>query len=282
MPDGDTDALTAVLEAALLPRAGRVSWLVREGAAVLCARDADRWFPGASMIKTFVLVAALRDVEEGRLALDDAVVVGEEHRAGGDGVLGLLDLPAVMGLRDLLALMIAISDNTATNAVLGTIGVAAVNARLTGWGFGSRVRGLSGSSEAPAGWGEGLDLISPAGLSITSAGEHDRLLADICEGRLLSRHGPLAIELLSAQQDRRALARHLGERVRFAHKTGTADGVRHDGGVLWDGGRAIALTVFTDGGPTPETVDHPALVGMGLAMAGIAAALGLDVEVVPS
>jgi beta-lactamase class A len=266
--------LNAVFERALLSRVPRASWLVREGESVLAAHDERRWYAGASMIKTFLLAAALADVEAGRLRLEEPLEVLPEHRAGGDGVLRDFMLPTRLALADALHLMIALSDNTATNAVLAVVGLERLNQQLAAWGFGSRMRGFvdDGRPRAPV---EG-DFLTPPGLSVTSAEEHHRLLRGLRDGRLLSRLGPVALDLLAHQQDRRALARYVGDSVRFAHKTGTAGGARHDSGLLETGGREIAITVFTDGGPAEEWVDHPALVGMAVAMAGTAEELGLD------
>ena len=211
------------------------SWLVTRGDAVLAAREPERMFRSASMIKTFLLAMALD-----RGTLDEEVEVAE--RAEGDGVLKLLDLPVRRPLKELLSLMIAISDNTATRAVLRAVGGAGeVNAWLEGHAFESRWHG------AP-----------PWGLGATSAAEHERVVREM---------PPLGVGMLLEQQDRRALARTLDEQERFAHKTGTIDHARHDGGVLLrDGEPPLYVHAFTDGGPTREWVDHPACVGMGIAM----------------
>jgi beta-lactamase class A len=183
--------------------------------------------------------------------------------------------------------MVVLSDNTATNAVIEACGgLEAVNARLASWGVGTRVRSWigavrpewSGSAHALA----DPELPTPAGLGVTSPLEHAALVDDLLEGRRLDRLGRLAVDLLAGQQDRRALARWLGDDVRFAHKTGTVDAVRHDGGVLeLADGRRLSVTAFTDGGPQPEWPDHPACVGMGLAMAWTAQVLDLGLASPP-
>jgi beta-lactamase class A len=222
------------------------SWLVTRGDEVLAEHDAERMFSSASMIKTFLLAAALE-----RGDLSDEVPV--EERVEGDGVLKLIDLPVRRPMKELLSLMIAISDNTATRAVVRALGGAEeVNAWLAAEGFASRVLG-----------GEAPGLPSRPGLGTTSAAEHERVVR-----RILERH-ELGLRMLLEQQDRRALARLLDEESRFAHKTGTIDAVRHDGGVLLrDGEQPLFVHAFTDGGPLPEWVDHPACVGMGIAMEG--------------
>jgi beta-lactamase class A len=273
--------LDAIFDTALLTRVQRASWLVREGDRTLAAHAEERFYSGASMIKTFLLAAALDLVERGEVALDREVAVDSSHAACGDGVLRFLEAPS-LPLRDLLALMTALSDNTATNAVLELVGLERFNGWLEEHGFESRMRAFVDHPERA--WsrrdevGAGHDLLTPVGLSLTSAAEHDRLLSEIAAGRLLPVLGGVAFELLEEQQDRRALARYLPEGARFAHKTGTIGGVRHDAGLLRAGERRIGVSVFTDGGPEQEWVDHPALVGMGLAMAWCIRELGLEVE----
>ena len=237
--------LTALWQTALGTRVPHASWLVADGDDVLTAHEPDRMFSSGSMIKTFLLADALEEAAD----LAAPVVVGEALE--GDGVLRLFALPVTLPLRELLALMIAVSDNTATHAVIGALGgEETINARLAARGFASRVR--------PA----------PGTLGRTSAAEHHRVVRAL---------PPAGIDLLAEQQDRRALGRHLPHGTRFAHKTGTIDRVRHDGGVLG----TLHVHAFTDGGPLPEWTDHPACLGMGLAMAWTCMELGVDVELAP-
>jgi beta-lactamase class A len=276
--------IDAAWAGALDERVPRAAWIVIDGDEVVAAREPDRWFSSASMIKTFLLAAVLEEVERGRRRLEEPLEVRSEHLADGDGVLRHFDLPVTLPLGDVLRLMVALSDNTATNAALDVVGLEVLNDRLAGWGFGSRMRSYVSQRERR--WpgadavGEGHVFISPPGLGMTSPAEHTRLVLALHRGELLPRLGTTAIAMLELQADRAGLARHLPG-ARFAHKTGSIDGVRHDGGLLRAGGRELAVACFTDGGPHPEWVDHPALVGMGLAMAATVELLGLDVDVAP-
>lgn len=279
--EGPIDAAWA---AALDERAARAAWLVIDGDEVLAAREPERWFSSASMIKTFLLAAVLAEVELGRRDLSDPVAVTDAHRADGDGILRHFDLPVSLPLAEVLRLMVALSDNTATNAALDLVGLDALNERLAGWGFGSRMRSFVSQRERR--WaradevGEGHEFLSPPGLGMTSPAEHTRLVLALHRGELLGEMGATAIAMLELQADRAGLARHLPG-ARFAHKTGSIAGVRHDGGLLRAGGRELAVACFTDGGPEAEWLDHPALVGMGLAMAWTAELLDLDVALAP-
>jgi beta-lactamase class A len=213
------------------------------------------------MIKTFAALA-LADL---RGDWSEPVVVAPEHRAHGDGILRHAVLPLALPLREVVTLALALSDNTAANTLVAAAGgLAAVNGRLEARGFGARLlRGLSAAGEA-----------AESGIGVCTPREHARAVAALAE------EVPPAYAALHAQQDRRSLARGLGYDARFAHKTGTVDDVRHDGGVLERGASRLAVTCFTAGGPHAEWVDHPACVAMGEAMVRTCRALGWDDVVV--
>jgi hypothetical protein len=109
---------------------------------------------------------------------------------------------------------------------------------------------------------------SPVGeFSRVSVADHQDALGSIVH--------PMIQAAFAAQQDRRALARLVEYYADFRHKTGTADRVRHDAGVLATPRGQLWVGCFTDGGPVSEYVDHPACVAMGTAMRDTLLALGL-------
>jgi hypothetical protein len=107
------------------------------------------------------------------------------------------------------------------------------------------------------------------GLGMTSLEEHERVLAEVLDGPAAGTARPV----LRAQQDRSGLARLLTGEPPLAHKTGSIGCVRHDAGVWERKGERVFVGAFTDGGPEEEWVDHPALVGMGVAAARTAEVL---------
>lgn len=88
----------------------------------IAAVNAGRAFQLASMFKVPVLVAAMRQVDAGTLDLDIRYTLDETQKLIGSGLLSYLDAGLQPTLRDLLTLMIIVSDNTATDIVLTLLG----------------------------------------------------------------------------------------------------------------------------------------------------------------
>src|SRR5688500_2639437 len=91
------------------------------------AVDADRPFPTASTIKVAVMVEVFHQIAEGRIRHDTAVVLRDEDKVGGSGVLKGMHGGLSLTVDDLLHLMMAISDNTATNLLVRLVGTARVD-----------------------------------------------------------------------------------------------------------------------------------------------------------
>jgi len=98
------------------------------GARVVELR-ADEAFPTASSIKPAVLYELYRQGAEGRVELDETTRP-PLPRVGGGGVLQELGPRVSLSWRDLAVLMMAWSDNEATNLLIRRLGMDAVNRRL--------------------------------------------------------------------------------------------------------------------------------------------------------
>jgi beta-lactamase class A len=91
-------------------------------------------FPQASSIKLAILYELYRQAEEGRVDLGE-VTQPSMPRVAGSGVLFLLGDKVRLTWRDLAVLMMALSDNEATNLLIGRLGMDAVNRRLDALGL---------------------------------------------------------------------------------------------------------------------------------------------------
>ena len=97
------------------------------------ARRADEPFPTASAIKVGILYELFAQADAGTVSLDDPRPLAATARAGGAGILQHLRSPA-LSLRDHALLMILLSDNTATNVLIDTLGLDAINTRMRSLG----------------------------------------------------------------------------------------------------------------------------------------------------
>lgn len=226
-------------------------------------RLAEQSFVAASTIKLPILVALYDAAARGALHLDDRVRLRPEDQVTGSGVLQLLSPGLDLPLRDLAELMIAVSDNAATNLILERVGIDAVNACMAGLGLRqTRVH-------------RGLQII-PAGVSqfnTVTAAELADLLLLIAQGRAVSWEAcRRMVASLKRQQINDALPALLPDadgavgalsRWELAHKTGGIPGYQHDVGLLYLPGQTIALNVLTHGcGTAREARARIAEVGL--------------------
>lgn len=238
------------------------------------ALNADVRFPTASVIKVAVMVEALSQVADGTLALDRTVTLREGAKVGGSGTLREMHDGLEVTVRDLLHLMIVISDNTATNLLLEKVGTLKVNARMKEYGlehtriFRPTFRG--GQPDCCP------EEEREFGLGMSTPREMGALMERIATGRAVSEWASAQMfDLLERQQDRHMIARRLplgADGVKVANKTGTdeeklVDGsgtrghVRGDAAIIETPRGRYVLVVFTRRVKDNSwTTDHAALI----------------------
>lgn len=74
----------------------------------------------ASTIKLPILCALFQEVEAGRAKWEETILLREEDKVSGSGVLHEFSAGLRLPLRDIANVMIVVSDNTATNLILCT------------------------------------------------------------------------------------------------------------------------------------------------------------------
>jgi beta-lactamase class A len=99
------------------------------------AIDADRPVQTASVIKLAILFEAMEQVRAGKASWDEKLTLAKGDGVSGSGVLAFFDAPLTLTLKDVLTMMVIVSDNTATNLAIDRFGVDAVNARIAWLGL---------------------------------------------------------------------------------------------------------------------------------------------------
>lgn len=222
--------------------AGEVGYVIRNLATGQeIVRQPERVFPSASVIKWPILSALHAHVEAGGVTWEEVVDPSAARDADGSGVLRHLSASVRLNYRDLAWLMIAVSDNAATNIILDTIGLEPTN-RLIGELVGPGLRVLRHAGKGTNLVGDSMGTATPRALV--------RHLELLVEGRLPGAAQTLAIG--RQQVHHSALCRYLREPVDgrpgviAATKGGSVAGVRNDVGLLELGDTRIVAAVMTE------------------------------------
>lgn len=238
-----SERLRSEIRALAAAAPGELSVFVVGAGGPIVDMAGGRVVPAASTIKVPIMVTALERVAAGASGLRDPVPIAAD-RVGGSGALSLLPSVTELPLIETLRLMIALSDNDATNAVIAVVGLEAV--RRTCRRLGLAETHLRRTLMDFAAIDAGID-------NVTCARDLARVMAGIrVREALPEAETVVALDLLAEQQLLDGLPALLPERVWHANKTGELSGVRHDMAVFEHEGRWAALAVTATGlmGPT--------------------------------
>ena len=100
------------------------------------AINADEPMDTMSVIKVPLMVEAFRQIGEGKFSLADRYTLKNADKRPGTGVIRSLDEGASLTIKDLITLMIIVSDNTATDMLFEKVGgVEPVNKLMQSYGL---------------------------------------------------------------------------------------------------------------------------------------------------
>jgi beta-lactamase class A len=197
----------------------------------------DEVFAQASTIKIAVLAELYRQAQEGKLKLTDVYTVQKSDLVQDSDIMnGLTPGVTSITLHDLATMMVAVSDNSATNVLIDRVGLENVNTMLDSLGLKhTRLRRKMMDLKAAS---EGRENISTPREMMT-------LLALVYQGKVLNKEMTADfLTILSTHKDS-WIPRDLPEGVRIANKPGSLEGVRNDCGVIFVDRRPYALCVMT-------------------------------------
>ena len=207
----------------------------------------DEVFPQASSIKITVLAELYRQSER---ANDGGATAGAGHakltdeylvQAGdlvqdSDIMAGLTPGVTRLTNRDLATMMVAVSDNAATNVLIGRVGMGRVNDFLKEQGFTHtqlRRRMMD------------LDAAKAGRENVSTPREMMQLLEKLYRGKVLSKPSTEDFFTMLATHKDSWLPLGLPESLRVANKPGALEGVRADSGVVFLDNRPYVICVMT-------------------------------------
>jgi len=214
------------------------------GVAILDLTDGHKYllhandvFAQASSIKICVLAELYRQAQQGKLKLTDVYTVNASDLVQDSDIMsGLTPGVSKITLRDLATMMVAVSDNSATNVLIDRVGMENVNAWLDSLGLmHTRLRRKMMDLKAAA---EGRENISTPAEMMT-------LLESLYRGKVLNKEMTEDFfKVLSTHKDS-WIPRDLPDNLKIADKPGALEGVRNDSGVIFAEKRPYILCVMT-------------------------------------
>jgi beta-lactamase class A len=223
----------------------------------------------ASTIKLAIMAECFAEDAEGKLKLSEPITLRPSEKVSGSGILQELSDGISLPLRDVVDLMIVLSDNTATNLILERIGGNAVNQRMSSLGLtqtrvmrkilgdGSKLKsavsGVTDEGAKPENKQWGIGRSSPR--------EMVALLEKIYRGELVNKAASdEMLEILKRQRDRNGIGRDMKD-VTIASKSGALEHLRSDVGIIYSKGGPVAMAITVDNIPDVNwTSDNPALL----------------------
>lgn len=197
----------------------------------------DEVFAQASSIKITVLANLYLQAQQGKLKLTDLYTVSSSDLVPDSDIMnGLTPGVTRVTLRDLATMMVAVSDNSATNVLIDRVGMQNVNSMLDSLGLShTRLRRKMMDVEAAR---QGRENIS-------TPREMMQLLDAIYHGKLLNKESTADFfKVLSTNKDS-FIPRDLPSDLKVANKPGELEAVRNDSGIVFVEARPYVICVMT-------------------------------------
>jgi beta-lactamase class A len=242
--------------------------------------NGDINFPMASVFKIPIFVEVMAQVKDGKLSLEEEIRIQKPDQHMGSGMLSDLDAPGIaLSIRNLINLMMFISDNSATDILLTRVGAENVNARMRQLGITditvnrtcqhlimdylgmdhAKYQGLSlhevltdyrmMREENPETVAKAKTNFSSILKDQSTPRAMNKLLELIFQRKIIDEAScDFIIEvMLECQTGRGRIKGDLPRGAKVAHKTGTIGGTVNDSGIIYlpDGMGHVAISLFT-------------------------------------
>jgi len=197
----------------------------------------DEVLAQASSIKITVLANLYLQAQQGKLKLTDLYTVQSSDLVPDSDIMnGLTPGVTRITLRDLATMMVAVSDNAATNVLIDKLGMQNVNAMLDSLSLAhTRLRRKMMDLEAAK---QGRENISTPREMMT-------LLDTIYHGKLLNKESTEDFFKMLSTNKSSFIPRELPAGLKVANKPGELEAVRNDSGIVFVEGRPYVICAMT-------------------------------------
>jgi beta-lactamase class A len=203
----------------------------------------------ASTIKLPIMVELFSEAGEGKLDWNQKLELTDAVKVPGSGILNEFSPGDTFAIRDLMHVMIVMSDNTATNMILDRIGGDAVNHRMAQLGLKQtavmreimRAKNITEEGRKPDSERWGLGRSSP----------HDMvmLIEKMYRGQLVNKEASdEMLTVLKRQRDLQGVGRDTPDTV-VASKSGALDHLRSEVALVYSQHGPIAMAITVTGIP---------------------------------
>jgi len=197
----------------------------------------DEVFAQASSIKITVLANLYLQAQQGKLKLTDLYTVQSADLVPDSDIMnGLTPGVTRVTLRDLATMMVAVSDNSATNVLIDKVGMQNVNAMLDSLGL-SHTRLRRKMMD--------LDAAKQGRENISTPREMMQLLDAIYHGKVLNKESTADFFKMLSTGKASFIPRDLPPELKVANKPGELEAVRNDSGIVFVEGRPYVICVMT-------------------------------------
>lgn len=208
--------------------------------------EGEEVIASASTIKLPILVAFFQDVDEGKIRLEERLIMTEDSIGGGSGTMQYQEAGTRFSALETASKMMTVSDNTATNMLIERMGgMEKLNQRFMKMGLkATRLRNL---------------LPDLTGTNTTTAEDLGNLLAKIDRGELISlRSRDRLLYIMRNLVRNTLLPVGLEPGAIIAHKTGDIKSVLGDVGIIDmpNGKRYIASVLVKRPDNAPQAKEY--------------------------
>jgi beta-lactamase class A len=215
-------------------------------------RNAHAVLPAASTIKVLVSAALWTAIERGEIDPGTRMPVAQTPAPGGGGLVESMHPETALCLADLDLLMLAVSDNAATNVIIDAVGMEAVNAlaaalELSHTRLRRRMMDVSAVARGEENTTCAADMVALLEALARADAVPSRACRRVLAGLAQTQHTDIAARYLPVARQRVV-----------ASKQGELAGVRHDVALIDEGERRVALAVLSAPAAAAEGLAHTA------------------------